>query len=106
MMEENQRIRFLVYDALVEQKIDPAVAAPIAQQVGTALRHDETVDKLYVVRITDSGGTPHDCVVSKLTDSSIVLAPVDVAGLRAMARQQIVEERAVDDRLQDGGTEV
>lgn len=106
MIEENERIRFLVYDALVAQQVDPVIAAPIAQQVGSAIRQNDAIEKLYVVRIVDSDGKPHDCVTSKLTDTSVVLAPIDVAGLRAMARQQIAEERAVDDRLKDSGTEV
>ncbi len=106
MMDEVRRIQLCVYDALIEQSVDLFDAAAIAQQVGSALKRNEAEQKLFVVRITDSEGKPHDCVTNKLTDSSVLLVPIDIAGLRTVVRQEIAQERAVDERLSDSGTEV
>lgn len=106
MMTEPQRIAVQAFDDLRDRGVTDDHAAYVAQQVGEELRRDDRVAELFVVKITDSHGAPHACVLSKVPDGAVPLFRFDIAKHRARARRDTIEELRVDLRLNDDGTEI
>jgi hypothetical protein len=104
---ENRAVADIAQRTLITRlQVKPEIALQLSDEMLAELSRDEACTELVVVKVTDFNGEPHAIVVRKPPARSLPLFKFDVDKLREAARELVADRRAVDNAVDEDGTEI